>query len=278
MRIVLPINESQAALSASHKLYSRALMFMIVLMGWSDLVDAGCPPLVHTKSFFENPAQHTPESRPLTDRELLDLLKQGKIVVPPLRVTPSRGPAPLTVDLHWTRYPAETVREVEIDFDGDGKYEFLVPKFPPNGGPIEDGRQKHTYINEGIFPLTMRTRDLEGQKNIYKLEVTVVSQAQFDAELQRLWKEFKITLDEHRDVAAALECIHSSERSSYQKSLAEILTKEKPIDQILTDISLVELRGAGAEYQMLRMDNGKRISHFVQFAIDQDGVWRIKFF
>lgn len=278
MRIVLPINEYQVTLSTSHKLYPRTLLLMIVLMAWSNLAGAGCPPLVPTKPFFENLAQHTPESRPLTDRELLDLLKQGKIVVSPLQVTPSRGPAPLTVDLHWTRYPVETIHEVEIDFNGDGEYEFLESKLSQKDGLIKDGRLKHTYTNEGRFPLTMRTRDSEGQKNIYKLEVTVVSQTQFDAELQRLWSEFKRTLGEYRDVTAALECIHSSKRLSYQKSLSEIIKIEKPIDQILTDISLVKIDGARAEYQMLRMDNGVRISHFVLFAMDQDGIWRIKFF
>jgi putative SOS response-associated peptidase YedK len=50
------------------------------------------------------------------------------------------------------------------------------------------------------------------------------------------------------------------------------------IDAILTDISPVVFDGDRAEYQMIRMDNGIRISHFILFVKDADGIWRLEFF
>ncbi len=50
------------------------------------------------------------------------------------------------------------------------------------------------------------------------------------------------------------------------------------IDQILTNISFVDLQDVRAEYQMIRIDNGVRISHFILFVRDNDGIWRLMFF
>jgi hypothetical protein len=50
------------------------------------------------------------------------------------------------------------------------------------------------------------------------------------------------------------------------------------VDEILTDISLVEHRGPTSEFQMLRSDGGGVLSDFVLIAFDDDGVWRLKFF
>jgi hypothetical protein len=50
------------------------------------------------------------------------------------------------------------------------------------------------------------------------------------------------------------------------------------IDQILTDIAFVKTTGSVMEYEMLRLEGGTQFSFVVFFALDEDGIWRIKFF
>src|ERR1043166_2301507 len=67
------------------------------------LVCAACPPLSkpQEKSFLEQLAEHAPKDHPLTDADLLKLLRSGDINLPPLTVFPLSGPAPLDVDVRW---------------------------------------------------------------------------------------------------------------------------------------------------------------------------------
>ena len=50
------------------------------------------------------------------------------------------------------------------------------------------------------------------------------------------------------------------------------------IDQILTDITVVQQSGIDVEYRMIHMEGGVQFSDLVLFTVDEDGVWRIKFF
>lgn len=154
----------------------------------------------------------------------------------------------------------------------------MGPKLrPQEGGEIQDGRLKHSYQREGQFQFTMRVRDSRGHARTYTAEVTVISLPTFDAELRALWNEFK-TLLRRWDVASALNCIHSASRSGSGETLQAVLKTGKPIDQILTDIQLVEFKGQRTEYQMLRTDERGRLSYLVLFAVDIDGRWRLRSF
>ncbi len=252
-------------------------LLMVLLLSLPTYAMAGCPPLRATESFFESLARHTPSSRAPTDAEILELLKKGAVTLPPLRVVPARGPVPLTVEVHWVAYPVDTPVQVEFDFDGDGVFELLGPKLDPQGGQLQDGRVTHSYQREGQFQVSMRVRDPQGYKGTHTTQLTVIPFATFDAELQGLWRELKTAL-RRGDVATALDCIHGSSRSRYQKSLPAMLKTGKPIGEILTDIQFVEFRGRAAEYQMVRMEEGKRLSYRVLFALDADGEWRLRSF
>ncbi len=50
-------------------------------------------------------------------------------------------------------------------------------------------------------------------------------------------------------------------------------------DLVYSDLRLVHLYPASAEFEMLRTEpNGQTISFPISFARDEDGVWRIKSF
>lgn len=50
------------------------------------------------------------------------------------------------------------------------------------------------------------------------------------------------------------------------------------IDQVLTNITLIDQRGIEAEYEMKVTQGGAQRSFMVLFEIDEDGIWRVKFF
>ena len=79
-------------------------------------------------------------------------------------------------------------------------------------------------------------------------------------------------------VTQALSFISRSKRATYQRMLSALVSQALNIDQVLTNVSFVELRNTRAEYQMLRVDRGLPISHLVVFMLDDDGVWRPHFF
>ena len=50
------------------------------------------------------------------------------------------------------------------------------------------------------------------------------------------------------------------------------------IDTVLADIKPVKIDAMGAEFEMLRVEDGKTYSYFVLFVRDYDGIRRVKSF
>jgi hypothetical protein len=76
----------------------------------------------------------------------------------------------------------------------------------------------------------------------------------------------------------ALEVVAFAEREGYGELFTVLASQFGQIDLILPGISLVSIAGGSAEYQMIRVDNGVRLSYFVLVVKDNDGIWRLKFF
>jgi hypothetical protein len=107
--------------------------------------------------------------------------------------------------------------------------------------------------------------------------VQVFDRAGFDAQLQRRWAGMKDALRQG-DVSRALDAVATPARDRYRSLLTALTLPLKDIDRVLTDIELVDMDEFQAEYEMVRLDNGIPISHFILFVRDDDGVWRLKFF
>ena len=67
-------------------------------------------------------------------------------------------------------------------------------------------------------------------------------------------------------------------RDDYRDLFTALVPQLPQIDLILTDISAVSFDEDRAEYQMIRVDGGVRLSYFILFVRDADGLWRLKFF
>ena len=105
----------------------------------------------------------------------------------------------------------------------------------------------------------------------------VYDQAALDAALQAKWASFRSSLRQG-DVETALKSIAIAHRDGYGEMLRALTVPFNDIDVVLRDIAFVALEADRAEYQMIRMDRGVRLSYLVVFVRDDDGVWRLEFF
>ena len=106
--------------------------------------------------------------------------------------------------------------------------------------------------------------------------VQVVDQTQLDAALQAKWSSMKNALRQG-NINATLPYLLTSRRATYQSMFSALTIPFANIDQLLTNINFVRVRGVDAEYEMSVIKGGVEYSYLVLFSIDEDGVWRIKF-
>jgi hypothetical protein len=189
---------------------------------------------------------------------------------PPVTLTAespsSLAPAPVTfeVDTQLT-YP---VVSYQIDFDGNGTIDFTGSTFVG---------VSHLYSVAGLYLPTVFVTDTQGQTFSARTVVNLWDRVTIDTLLQSKWTGMKAALF-NNDVDTALEAIAFTARDGYRELFTALTSQFGQVDLILRDISFVSIAGGLAEYQMIRVDNGVRLSYFVLFVKDVDGVWRLKFF
>ena len=204
-----------------------------------------------------------------SDTKMWEAFTSGAIKLPPLGLFPLNGPAPLTVVSRWSWYPVAEPVGVEFDADGDGRPEISEREY----GPL-----RYTYTMPGRFTATASVRDSQGRVRTQATVITVVSPADFDADLQARWNTLKAAL-RAGNIDAAVECMHSRSRVRYREAFTTVFAGDpRKVDDTLTSIRFVEQNSGRAVYEMLRWDDGKRRSLQVLFQIDVDDVWRLASF
>jgi len=79
-------------------------------------------------------------------------------------------------------------------------------------------------------------------------------------------------------LARPLASIAIDHRDGYGDMLRALTIPFSDIDLVLREIAFVSLEADRAEYQMIRIEGGMRLSYLVVFVRDDDGVWRLEFF
>ncbi len=227
-------------------------------------------------SFLEQLAKRTPRDHPLTDRDLLDLLRSGDLKLPPFIVFPPNGPAPLKVEVRWSVINNSRPAVVEFDPEGNGSYQSADGRFDEHSG-IQEGKFIRTYERAGAYRATLRVHDETGHVTTHTRTIDVKPKAVFETEIKSIWADFKAALVQG-NLQAALNCTHASAREKYTQILPEVIKSRTPINEILRDIEFVNLLAGQAEFRMLIQEGKDLISYMVLFQLDNDGVWRIKFF
>jgi hypothetical protein len=181
-----------------------------------------------------------------------------------LRVTPAGGLAPLAV--RFTLVASVPVSHISLDL-GNGSA-------LPNPDLEADSFR---YDTPGLYFPTVTVTDSTGISHTATALVEVVDRAAFDARLRARWSGMKDAL-RTGNMAGALQAIAGRVRDHYQELFTALTVPLGDIDTILQDLEIVGLDEFQAEYRMIRVDNGQRLSYYVLFVKDEDGIWRLEFF
>jgi hypothetical protein len=107
--------------------------------------------------------------------------------------------------------------------------------------------------------------------------IQVLDVDQLDALLQNKWNAMKNAL-RVGDTAAAASYLVLSKQAFYQNIFNNLTIPFASIDQYLPNITLVDQTESSIEYEMTRTEGPDQVTYMVLFVLDDDGVWRIKFF
>ena len=189
---------------------------------------------------------------PATEQPILTLLPY-----------PVMGPAPLNVvfDLNCL----EPVSRLDFDAEGNGTIDF-------QGTTLKD--RQFTYQVPGLYFPKVAVVDKANNTYTRTAILWVTSQTELDPLLQSKWTAMKNAL-RNGDIPGALKYIAISRRSDYEQAFRGFSILLAQIDQVLTDITFIEMKGeTTAEYEMVRGG----FAYLVRFGVDEDGVWRIQEF
>jgi hypothetical protein len=176
---------------------------------------------------------------------------------------PAAGFAPLVVTFDA---PLATGTQVSLDQDSNGTADFE--------GMSLDGLS-FVYNQPGIYVATLRATTPDGQVLTYQTSVEVYDRAALSARVQAVWSGFTTAL-KAGDVARAVSFIHGVRRAAWQGYYTQLLPAELAEDAALfTAIELVSVGRGGAEYELLREEDGQIFSYPIVFAADIDGRWRL---
>jgi hypothetical protein len=189
---------------------------------------------------------------------------------PPVTLTAesSNSLAPVTVTFNADAAVPSPIISYRVDFEGDGVVDSVSSTW--NG-------LTHAYASPGLYIPNLTVIDALGQAFTAKAVVNVLNAMTVDTLLPGKWAAMKTALA-NNDVATALQEIALTGRDGYGELFAALTSQFSQIDLILPGITFVSIADGRAEYQMIRVDNGVRLSHFVLFVKDNDGIWRLKFF
>lgn len=183
-----------------------------------------------------------------------------------LVASPSSGPAPLTTT--FSLLGLERGRQVDLDVDGDGGTDAVG---------LDLRQAMHTFTQPGIYVARAVVTDALGRAEILRTIVQVFERGAVDALLRSRWSAMKDAL-RAGDVARAVVAITARARPGYERAFTAIAPRLPAIDQVLTDLDLVEMGGASALYEATRVDGGLARVFDVRFVVDGDGIWRLQSF
>jgi hypothetical protein len=182
-----------------------------------------------------------------------------------LRASPVLGVAPLGVEM--TLRSIVAVTQVAVDLDGDGDIDFQ--------GPTLDA-VRFTYEQPGLF-LATATATTPGGPQRATVIVQAYDRPVLEALLQARWTAMKNAL-RVGNVEGALKFVTAAARDRYRQTFEAVADDLPQIDTILLPITFARAWGTEAVFVMERTDGGVDKSFEVRFAVDTDGVWRVRAF
>ena len=176
---------------------------------------------------------------------------------------PSAGLAPHVVVFHVNLGDGT---RVALDVDGDGTVDF-------DGTALEN--LPFLYDRPGIYVPALRATTADGLSQTYRTSVEVYDRAALDARLQAVWNGLRQALEDG-NIDRAVSFVHGNRRAAWQEYFRQLPADEVAVEaSAFTAIELIQVGRGGAEYEMLREENGQTVSYPVVFVADVDGRWRL---
>lgn len=198
----------------------------------------------------------------------IPIVVQSPATEPVLNFRPSPVIAFVTEPVSFSLTSLNPISQVQLDGNGDGTIDFT--------GATLAGVSV-TFAAPGLYFPTVAVSEPGGPVRNATALVQVLDMVQLDAQLSSKWTAMKNAL-RTGNPAAATDYIVKNKRASYLNVFNNLTIPLANIDQVLTNIAYVGQRGLNIEYEMIRLEGGLSVSYMVAFVLDEDGVWRIKFF
>jgi len=187
---------------------------------------------------------------------------------PVLNFRASPSVAFVTEPVSFTLTSLNSISQVELDGNGDDSIDFTAATL--EGASV-------TFAEPGLYYPTVIVSEPGGTLRSATTVIQVLDMVQLDLMLTTKWNAMKNAL-RSGNTAAAADYIVKSKRASYQNVFNSLTVPLANIDQVLGDITYQGQRGLNVEYEMFRLEGSGSVSYMVLFVLDEDGVWRIKFF
>jgi hypothetical protein len=185
-----------------------------------------------------------------------------------LDARPAVGAAPLKVVLQAIPMFSGPVALYEWDFNGDGK----VDQSSPDLSEVTP-----TYAIEGLFLPRVTLVDRDGKRYTETAPVQVFSEAAVQALLARKWERLRSAL-RAKNVDAAADTFAHSTRERYRANFTGMVDVLPVMASDLGTPKFVRFVQNGALYEVRSVRDGREYSFQVEFMVDVDGIWRIRWF
>jgi hypothetical protein len=185
-----------------------------------------------------------------------------------LDARPAGGAAPLPVKLQATPLFQGRVARYEWDFNGDGKID-------QSGTDLAEVAP--TYAAEGMFLPRVTLVDQDGKRYTETTPVHVFSEGDVQALLLKKWDGLRSALGK-QDVDAAADSFAQSTRERYRTNFTTMRDVLPVMAQDLGTPKFVRFVQNGALYEVRSARDGREYTFQVEFMVDVDGIWRIRWF
>lgn len=185
-----------------------------------------------------------------------------------LRALPANGIVPLSVSFSiQTDLDLSGVTRFEIDYQGDGTYDYVSTTIPETSS--------FTYTSTGVHRPVARITSSDGSTVTAQTGVVGQTFRTLDTLLRRTWTTL-VDAMARGDVAGALSSFAAgTTRDKYEPVLQLIRPSLREFATGVRDLRPLWIGGDTAHYLLVRVENGRDVGYHVYFARDASGLWKI---
>ena len=131
--------------------------------------------------------------------------------------------------------------------------------------------------SEGLYFFTAQVTDDQSIVHSDTIGITVLNLAELDALLQAKWEGIKQALI-NLDINGALGNIAEDSKPKYESLFNRFGNNLSGIATNLPDLQLIRIVSDVASYYVIKDENGVNRTHFIYFARDTEGIWKLQTF